>query len=181
MTDVSAFAKVLDFVEVMNYDVWGSWSAAVGANAPLNDSCAAAAHQDGSAVSALKAWKAAKMPAHQIVLGVPSYGHSYSVTPTSAFGTANPTSKSALVAYPAFVAGKQPVGDAWDDTPGVDECGNLEGQGGIFDFWGMISGGFLNKDGSVAAGIASRFDSCSQTVSGYPIVFVLGRTHRLSS
>ena len=68
-TDVSAFAGVLDFIEVMNYDVWGSWSTAVGPNAPINDTCAPPADQQGSAVSAIKAWTTAGMPASQIVLG----------------------------------------------------------------------------------------------------------------
>lgn len=171
--DVSGFAKVLDFIEVMDYDVWGSWSDSVGPNAPLNDACAPPEDQQGSAVSAVEAWTAAGMPSSQIVLGVPSYGHSFSVTPSDAFGTnvTNTTSLKhrtpALVAYPAFEASNQPVGDAWDDTPGIDVCGIFEGQGGIFDFWGLIAAGFLSADGSVAPGIASRFDTCSQTAYVY--------------
>lgn len=71
------------------------------------------------------------------------------------------------MAYPAFNASNQPVGDAWDGAPAVDVCGILEGQGGVFDFWGLIDGGFLTADGSVAPGIASRFDTCSQTAYVY--------------
>jgi chitinase len=26
LTDVSGFAKVLDYVAIMNYDIWGHWS-----------------------------------------------------------------------------------------------------------------------------------------------------------
>lgn len=122
--NVSAFAKTLDFIEVMNYDIWGSWSSSVGPNAPLDDSCASPANQQGSATSAVAAWTKAGMPAHQIVLGVASYGHSFSVTPSNA------VKNGALTAYPAFVASNQPVGDAWDDTPGVDVCGNQQGAGG---------------------------------------------------
>ena len=176
-TDVSAFAGVLDFIEVMNYDVWGSWSTAVGPNAPINDTCAPPADQQGSAVSAIKAWTTAGMPASQIVLGVPSYGHSFSVPPASAFGTnitdatttvsAASSDPTTLVAYPAFNATNQPVGDAWDSPPAVDVCGVLEAQGGVFDFWGLVAGGLLNADGSVAPGIASRFDDCSQTAYVY--------------
>lgn len=44
----------------MNYDVWGSFSSAVGPNAPLDDSCAPT--KEGSATSALKAWTAAGFP-----------------------------------------------------------------------------------------------------------------------
>lgn len=48
----------------MNYDVWGAWSADVGPNAPLNDSCAAV--QAGSATSAVKAWTDAGFPVSKV-------------------------------------------------------------------------------------------------------------------
>ncbi|KAH7906170.1 glycoside hydrolase family 18 protein [Hygrophoropsis aurantiaca] len=159
-TDVSGFADVLDYIAVMNYDVWGPWSTAVGPNAPLNDTCAAAADQDGSAVSAVRTWGAAGMPANKIVLGVASYGHSFSVPPTDAFV---PGSTTQLMAYPAFNASNQPLGDAWDDTGSVDSCGVYEGPGGDWDFWGLIDGGFLTPQGMPAEGIYYRYDTCSQT------------------
>jgi chitinase len=159
-TDVSAFAKVLDYVAIMDYDVWGSWSTGVGPNAPLDDSCASSSEQQGSAASAVKAWSNAGMPVDQIVLGVPSYGHSYSVNTSDAFMPGTKT----LTAYPAFNSSNQPVGDAWGDTGSVDACGIYQGPGGTFDFWGLVDGGFLNSEGTTAPGIYYRFDSCSQTV-----------------
>ncbi|KAI8986628.1 glycoside hydrolase [Trametes punicea] len=160
MSDVSAFAKVLDYVAIMNYDVWGSWSNAVGPNAPLNDTCAPAADQQGSAVSAVKAWTGAGFPANQLVLGVASYGHSFKVSNSAAL------SGNTLQPYPAFDKADQPLGDKWDsDAPaGVDQCGNpTGGPSGIFDFFGLIDGGFLTANGTVADGIDYRFDECSQT------------------
>jgi len=155
--NVSGFAKVLDYITIMNYDIFGSWSSAVGPNAPLADSCAPAQYQQGSATSAVNAWMSAGFPANQIVLGVASYGHSYRVKPSDAFAN-NPTSElglssvSQLVPYPPFDRGDQPEGDAWG------------GSTGVFEFWGLIKGGFLNEQGTPAQGIYSRFDSCSQTV-----------------
>ncbi|KAH8112032.1 glycoside hydrolase [Phellopilus nigrolimitatus] len=163
-SDVSPFAEVLDFIEVMNYDIWGSWSAGVGPNAPLNDTCAATADQQGSAVSAVKAWTAAGMPVSKIVLGVPSYGHSFSVNTTSAFAHGSTT---ALAAYPPFNASAHPAGDAWDDPPEVDVCGVLEPQAGEWYFRGLVAGGWLDANGSVAQGVPSRFDACSQTAYVY--------------
>ncbi|KAI0031321.1 glycoside hydrolase family 18 protein [Vararia minispora EC-137] len=169
MSNVSDFAKVLDTIEVMNYDVWGSWSPTVGPNAPLNDSCAPV--QDGSAMSAVRAWTQAGFPANQILLGVASYGHSFHVSTSAAFSTssqsASPSSQSGngmLALYPPFVASQQPAGDKWDQTAGgVDACGNPNVVGGVFDFWGLIDGGFLNAQGAVAQGIDYGFDNCSQT------------------
>ncbi|KAG1725422.1 glycoside hydrolase family 18 protein [Suillus paluster] len=158
-TDVSGFAKVLDYIAIMNYDVWSSWSPVVGPNAPLNDSCVNSSEQRGSAVSAVKAWTSAGMPIDKIVLGVPSYGHSYSVKPSDAFVSGTKT----LAAYPSFNASNQPAGDAWDDTGSADSCGIYHGPGGSFNFRGLIDGGFLNSKGTTAQGIYYRFDSCSQT------------------
>ncbi|KAH9940359.1 chitinase [Epithele typhae] len=162
LTDVSGFADVLDWIAIMNYDLWGSWSASVGPNSPLNDTCASSANQQGSAVSGVAAWADAGMPAQQIVLGVASYGHSFSVTPTDAI-----TSDGQIKAYPAFNAAAQPHGDAWDDDASTDVCGVTSGPGGNFDFWGLIDAGFLLANGTVAPGIDYRFDSCSQTAYVY--------------
>lgn len=144
----------------MNYDVWGSWSPNVGPNSPLNDTCAVAAQQQGSAVFAVKAWTDAGMPANQIVLGVPTYGHSFNVAPSAAFASG----EKELVAYPSFNATNQPLGDAWDNAGSVDACGVFEGSGGTYNFWSLIDDGFLTKEGKAAPGIYYRYDTCGQTV-----------------
>ena len=159
-TNLSGFAMVLDYIAIMNYDIWGSWSATVGPNAPLNDSCAAAADQQGSAVSAVAKWTNAGVPVNQIVLAVPSYGHSFSVNSSDAFVSGTKT----LAAYPAFNKSNQPLGDVWDDTPSVDACNNTQAQGGTFRFLGLIDEGFLTTNGTPAEGIYYRYDACSQTV-----------------
>jgi chitinase len=143
----------------MNYDVWGSWSATTGPNAPLNDSCAPTA--EGSAVSAVKAWTDAGFPHGKIILGVASYGHSFHVNSSVAYD------KSGKIdPYAPFDKALQPAGDKWDSTAtGVDACGNPNVVGGLFDFWGLIDGGFLTANGTAAKGIDYVFDPCSQTVS----------------
>ncbi|KAI0313932.1 chitinase [Amylostereum chailletii] len=163
-TNLSGFADVLDYIAIMNYDIWGSWTPTAGPNAPLNDSCASTDRQQGSAVAAVQKWHAAGIPTNKLVLGVPSYGHSFRVAPQNAVvdGTGE------LAAYPAFAAQDQPLGDSWDDpNPGPDVCGNAQGPEGNFDFWGMFEGGFLVVDANGTAvpaeGIASTFDECSQT------------------
>ncbi|KAK7062037.1 chitinase [Favolaschia claudopus] len=159
-SDVSAFAEVLDYIEVMNYDINGPWSSAVGPNAPLKDSCAPSSMQAGSAEDAVNAWNAAGMPLDQIVLGVAAYGHSFRVTKTNAFV---PGSTTQLALYPPFDSSNPPVGDAWDDAAGVDECGNSQSQGGVIDFWGLIDQGYLNADGTPKQGVPFLFDNCTRT------------------
>ena len=143
----------------MNYDIWGSWSTAVGPNAPLNDTCASEDNQQGSAVSAVAAWTAAGFPASQIVLGVASYGHSFAVNSTEAF--VNSTKE--LAAYPAFDAEAYPIGDAWDDGAGLDVCGIEEPNGGNWDFWALVQSGLLTCEGKAADNVPYRFDDCSKT------------------
>ncbi|KAG0692802.1 glycoside hydrolase family 18 protein, partial [Suillus ampliporus] len=159
LADVTGFAKVLDYIAVMNYDVWGPWFSTVGPNAPLNDTCASPANQEGSAVSAVKTWTDAGMPIHRIVLGVASYGHSFSVSPSDAFASSTKT----LDAFPTFNTSNQLLDDVWDDDGGIDVCGVDEGPGGTFNFWGLIDGGFLTEKGTPAEGIYYRYDECSQT------------------
>lgn len=174
-TDVSAFADALDYVELMNYDIFGGWSSVVGPNAPLNDTCAPGADQQGSAVSAIAAWTSAGFPANKIVLGVGSYGHSFHVNEDDAYADATSTSTqppgtTALAAYPSFDGSQQPLGDSWDaiEPAGVDDCGNESagGPSGIFNFRGLIEKGLLDEDGNPVSGMGFRYDDCSQTVRG---------------
>ena len=170
LSDVSGFAKVLDYIEIMNYDVWGSWSPTVGPNAPLNDTCAATQNRVGSAVSAVQTWHAAGFPLRQIVLGVASYGHSFKVNKTDAF---EPGSMTLLAPYPRFNSSAHPKGDSWDSSTGVDVCGNVVFPGGTIDFWGLIQLGYLNPNGTLKQGIFFRYDNCSQTVRFSPFLRVV--------
>jgi chitinase len=112
-------------------------------------------------MSAVKAWTSAGFPHHKIILGVPAYGHSFHVDSSAAYDA-----PGKIHPYVPFNKTLQPAGDKWDSTAsGVDECGNPNVVGGVFDFWGLIDSGFLTADGTAANGIDYVFDQCSQTVS----------------
>lgn len=83
------------------------------------------------------------MPRDQVILGVASYSHSFRVTNGYAYNAAS----GSLVLYPPFVA-NQPIGDAWDSAPGDDVCGNFQGPSDDIDFWGLISLGYFNPNGT---------------------------------
>jgi hypothetical protein len=111
-------------------------------------------------VSGVQAWTAANFPREKIILGVGSYGHSYSVQPSDAIDASGN-----IQLNPPFNKDLQPAGDKWDGVAGgVDQCGNPNVVGGIFDFWGLIEGGFLDAEGKAVSGINYRFDECSETV-----------------
>ena len=50
----------------MNYDLFGSWSSTAGPNAPVNETCAPAADQQGCAVSAVSNWVKAGFPSAKV-------------------------------------------------------------------------------------------------------------------
>ncbi|CAA7260106.1 unnamed protein product [Cyclocybe aegerita] len=164
LADVSGFASVLDFIAIMNYDLWGPWSATVGPNAPIDDSCAAPENQVGSATSGIRRWAQAGIPASQLVLAVPAYGHSFRVRKANAFVEGSTTE---LAPHPVFDNSDRPTGDSWDDGPGVDVCGNAQLPGGNINFWGMVEHGFLNADGTPTEAAPFRYDECSQTAYSY--------------
>lgn len=74
MQNVSDFARVLDWILIMNYDVWSS-SPTPGPNAPFYDACHNSTQPEASAVGAFNAWQSAGFPPEQMVLGLPSYGY----------------------------------------------------------------------------------------------------------
>ncbi|KAG9311720.1 glycoside hydrolase family 18 protein [Chiua virens] len=161
LTDVSAYAQELDWIEIMNYDVYGTFSSVTGPNSPLNDTCAPTSGQQGSAVSAVAAWTKAGFPTNKLVLGVAAYGHSFTV-PSSTAVTGN-----SLQLYTSFDKTNIPIGDSWDPTStSADVCGNPpvgNGNTGIYNFWALISDGFLSQNGTVASGMVGLYDECSQT------------------
>lgn len=162
-SDVSGFAKVLDFVVIMNYDIWGPWSSAVGPNAPLDDTCAPGSAQVGSALSAVQAWTKSGMPVEKLVLGVPAYGHSYRVRKQEAFVKGSTTQ---IALYPRMDSKAPPAGTKWDSRPGeTDICGvNATTPGGIIQYWGMMEHGYLDNLGNPKSGQIYKFDNCSKTV-----------------
>lgn len=159
-TNVSAFSEVFDYLVVMNYDLWGSWSSSVGPNGALNDTCAEAPNQQGSAVHAVKRWTSAGFPKEKLLLGLPAYGHSFSVKSEDAWVNGTET----LALYAPFNSTIRPVGDSWDDPAGeIDACGVATQQAGVVTFWGLVEQGYLDDSGKAL--VPYIFDNCSQTVS----------------
>ncbi|KAG6890137.1 hypothetical protein C0995_011430 [Termitomyces sp. Mi166 len=74
LTDVSAYAVQMNYVNIMNYDVWGA-SATPGPNAPLGNPCGTSKRPQANAQAALKQWTAAGFPASKLLLGLPLYGY----------------------------------------------------------------------------------------------------------
>ncbi|KAI8319797.1 chitinase, partial [Martensiomyces pterosporus] len=72
VADVSEFAKVVDFANLMQYDISGAWLKNTGPNAPFNYDKAKG--EPFSFVSAINAWTSAGWPASQLNAGLAFYG-----------------------------------------------------------------------------------------------------------
>ncbi|KAJ7287157.1 glycoside hydrolase superfamily [Mycena rebaudengoi] len=82
LKDVSAFSAQLTYVNIMNYDIFGSWSGAPGPNAPLGNLCGTSSQPAYTAQAAFTQWTTAKFPASKLLLGLPLYGYVYKSTKT---------------------------------------------------------------------------------------------------
>ncbi|KAF5012338.1 hypothetical protein FDECE_1565 [Fusarium decemcellulare] len=160
-TDLDGFANVLDYIMIMNYDLYGAWSPTGGPNAPLSRTCDTRNNQ-GAGDEAVEKWSAAGIPSSQIVLGVPAYGHGFSVNQTSALKNGK------LSLYPPQNTTHRFQGSSWDTDPAIDDCGNPSPPGGTYPLWSLITeAGFLTAEGKPAPGISYTWDDCSKTPAVY--------------
>ena len=173
MADLSDFAQVLDWVVLMNYDVWGckhafysvytneinlslQASSEPGPNAPLHDACGNSTQADANAVAAFKAWTAAKFPPCKLVLGLPSYGY-ISTSHAERLRTRSASS---------FNSNRQARQS--DSVEVVDEDGGSDSQ---VQFRQLVKQGALVRSAhgngsptfSPSGGFERRWDTCSAT------------------
>ncbi|KAJ7143425.1 glycoside hydrolase family 18 protein [Mycena crocata] len=186
---IAEFATVLNWIAPMVYDLSWNWTAGSPRiqralpSAPLDDSCyeytdgvtGTGLAGRGSARSAVEAWVAAGIPRSQLVLGVPSYGHSFNVNASAAFlasaslsapsstSSSGPPSESPLTPYPSYDTLNHTIGDKWDGAGGTDQCGVHQGPGGVWNFFTLVAAGYLLANGSAAAGVPYQWDTCSST------------------
>ena len=153
MSDVSGFADIIDWILIMNYDIWGS-SSTPGANAPLSDGCHNSSQPLANAYSAVASWTAAGMPANKITLGVPAYGYLQKSWATGLMD------RRSLPPHKLDLASRGTV------TVVNDNGGDSDGQ---VMFESLISQGALVSDGNGgfegAGGFFRVWDECSSTVS----------------
>ena len=163
MRDVSAFAKVFDWITIMNYDVWGS-SSVPGPNAPLSDGCKNSLQPLANAYAAVNSWTSAGFPANQLALGTAAYGYISKSTATS------------LVARRHLSAGHGAGAGGSEHAARSRRASNVvlhNDDGGVSDgqimFSDIVKQGALVLDPATrkwvgAGGFTRSWDSCSSTV-----------------
>ncbi|ORZ11431.1 glycoside hydrolase superfamily, partial [Absidia repens] len=100
------WTKTVDFLNVMVYDLSGTWNSKTGANAALKNG-----GDQGSVEQAIQQWTSAGMSRDQLVVGVPFYGYLAAV---------DEKATGARAAVP-FRSKTQIQGDKYDEK-GADPC-----------------------------------------------------------
>ncbi|KAG0266034.1 hypothetical protein BG011_003472 [Mortierella polycephala] len=146
MKDVTEFAKVVNHINVMAYDINGSWSTVTGANAPLSGS------NPLTYMGGAQAWIDAGFPAEQINMGVPFYGRSLVAE--------NDMTRTQSMASP-FVK-KVPIGDN-NDGLWTDPCEKTASYSGVWKFKNLREQGVVDEQGNARAPWVRTFDQESHT------------------
>ncbi|EGG02959.1 family 18 glycoside hydrolase, partial [Melampsora larici-populina 98AG31] len=167
LKDHKSYAKVLDFITIMAYDLYGpSSTPVVGPNAPLFDTC----NDPGMKYSvdqAIQTWTSTGFPASQILLGIPSYGYQYQLETSKLNVThfSDKTDQTSLF-FGSIDQSKQGKG-AKNGQQTPTSCGSPTDDGN-FVFKDLMTCGFLSSDGTTGLnGFERHYDNCTHT----PLLF----------
>ncbi|WP_243354908.1 glycosyl hydrolase family 18 protein [Bacillus litorisediminis] len=98
-TQLGYSQQYLDYVQIMTYDIHGTWETRADYNAPLFD-------DNGATYSVeigVQAYLDAGVPADKLVMGVPFYGYRYNVTSTENNGLRQPFEGSGSITYKRII------------------------------------------------------------------------------
>ncbi|XP_063916520.1 probable chitinase 10 [Zophobas morio] len=91
--DVPAVGTYLDFINLMAYDFHGKWERETGHNAPLHSPSSDSQYQKQLNVEhAANLWVKLGAPKEKMVIGMPTYGRSFTLSNTAKFGVHSPAS-----------------------------------------------------------------------------------------
>ncbi|KAJ6589903.1 glycoside hydrolase family 18 protein [Mycena vulgaris] len=168
LTDVSAYASQLTYVNLMNYDINGG----PGPNAPLGNLCGNSSQPAFSAQAAFKQWTDAKFPASKLLLGLPLYGYVFNSTKTTLTSfTENDEEADSATGVTMRGANREPVHMEALETP-EPEITELEPEVSAeatanLSKCSLVSSGALVKksDGTYGPGTGFKraWDDCSDT------------------
>ncbi|XP_029287530.1 acidic mammalian chitinase-like [Cottoperca gobio] len=183
---IAEIGALLDYFHVMTYDFHGSWEHNVGENSPLYKGPA----DQGSMIYfnvdyAMNYWKSNGAPAEKLLVGFPTYGHTFRLAssntavgaPASGAGAAGPFTRQAgfWAYYEICTFLKQGATQAWDstqDVPYAYKQGTWVGYDNVKSFQAKIQ--WLKQSGFGGAMVWSLdLDDFSGTFCGqgkYPLI-----------
>ncbi|THU94236.1 glycoside hydrolase family 18 protein [Dendrothele bispora CBS 962.96] len=169
LTNISAYAAQMTYINIMNYDVWGA-SSNPGPNAPLGNLCGTSSQPTASAQAALSQWTAAGAPASKLLLGLPLYGYVSNSTKTKLTGSFAPSNDMVLIQKEDsqgknFLNGAHPREQTVQQQAANADLRSWYGQ--QIPFNSIVASGALVKksDGTYGqgGGFTMAWDDCSDT------------------
>ncbi|KAJ3796868.1 glycoside hydrolase [Lentinula aff. detonsa] len=154
LTNVSAYAAQMTYLNIMNYDIFQS-SSTPGPNAPLGNLCGTSSLPQYSAQAALSQWSAAGFPASKMLLGLPLYGYVSDSTKTALTGSlVDPSLEEARMSEPNGTSGAKPGTHARNPKtfPVKKPAG---GQGGESKAHGDVANGKGKKSTTSQSGVGN--------------------------
>ncbi|GAA5910586.1 glycoside hydrolase family 18 protein [Sporobolomyces salmoneus] len=146
LTDMSAWAPILDYVSIMTYDVTGPWSGYTGPNSPLYSTCQPPGNKLSIADAVTTYFKAGFQQNH-LTIGAPFYSYSYYVKSPLVPQTCSDGSTSITGQFP---------------TSG-STCGNYLGNGPQYTYADLVRNDYFKSQ----TGFRRLRDKTSQTVVLY--------------
>ena len=95
----SEIIKSLDWINLMTYDIHGVWEKSTNFNAPLYKSDQDPGDASSTVDASVQGYLAAGVPASQLVMGVPFYGHGWQGVPNQDHGLYQPATGGAPGIY----------------------------------------------------------------------------------
>jgi chitinase len=102
--ELTKLAQYVDYVNLMTYDMHGSWDQYTDFNAPLYDNKDTSPQYKGSADSSVTAYLQAGFPASKLIMGVPFYGYVYKAVANVNNGLYQTYSGASSISYANVVA-----------------------------------------------------------------------------
>ncbi|GAA5882797.1 hypothetical protein JCM16303_002462 [Sporobolomyces ruberrimus] len=146
LTDMSAWAAVLDYVNIMTYDVTGPWSGYTGPNSPLFSTCQPAGNKL-SIADAVTTYVRAGFQGNHITVGAPFYSYSFYVKSPLVSTKCSDGSTTITAQYPSSGS----------------TCGNFLGSGPQYTYAELVQKNYFKSQ----TGFRRIRDSTSQTVVLY--------------
>ncbi|RKP37176.1 glycoside hydrolase [Dimargaris cristalligena] len=148
-TDLKEYVQYLDFINIMAYDIFGSWAATTGPNAPFES--------DGikntfSYVQSITDWLAAGFPPNKLVAGLAMYGRTM-------------LASGAMTSSDIYTTQvKQAVKGDKDDAVWQGPCNKDPAQfSTVWKYKNLRSEGILANGNTTGAGWTRNWDTKSQT------------------
>lgn len=151
ISDVSEYAKVVDYGNLMQYDINGGWNNLTGPNAPFN-------YEKGnglkvSFVSAIDEWINAGWPSNQLIAGFAYHGRSTQALENMLDDPVNQYQPQSSVT---------PLGDQ-EDAPWYDACAGSTANSGIWQWKHLRDQGVLSSPTTANSPWVRQWDPVSQT------------------